>query len=125
MYWQVTVTEDLDRCEIEHIDPDMVRQAQAQLLDELAASQLAELFQALGDATRVRIISALWVGELCVCDLAATLGMSQSAISHQLRLLRQLHLVKRRKEGQIVYYALDDEHVSSLFGEGLDHVRHG
>lgn len=121
----MTMTQDLDRCEIEYVDQDMVRQAQAQLLDELAASQLAELFQALGDATRVRIISALWVGELCVCDLAATLGMSQSAISHQLRLLRQLHLVKRRKDGQMVYYALDDQHVAALFGEGLGHVRHG
>jgi ArsR family transcriptional regulator len=119
------MTQDIDRCEIEYVDQDMVRQAQAQLLDDLTATQLAELFQALGDATRVRIISALWVGELCVCDLAATLGMSQSAISHQLRVLRQLHLVKRRKAGQIVYYALDDQHVSALFGEGLDHVRHG
>jgi DNA-binding transcriptional ArsR family regulator len=119
------VTQDLDRCEIEYVDQDMVHQAQAQLLDKPTAGQLADLFQALGDATRVRMISALGVGELCVCDLAATLGMSQSAISHQLRLLRQLHLVKRRKAGQIVYYALDDEHVSALFGEGLDHVRHG
>ena len=64
-------------------------------------------------------------GELCVCDLAATLSMSQSAVSHQLRLLRQLHLVKNRKEGRSVYYTLDDEHVSLLFREGLEHVRHG
>jgi ArsR family transcriptional regulator len=94
------------------------------MLDVETSNRLAELFQALGDPTRVRMLSALWVGELCVCDLAATLGMSQSAISHQLRLLRQLRLVRRRKDGQIVYYALDDEHVSALFGEGLDHVRH-
>ena len=119
------MTEELDRCEIEYVNQDMVRQAQAQLLDSLTASRLAELFRALGDATRVRIISALSAGELCVCDLAATLSMSQSAISHQLRLLRQLHLVRRRREGQIVYFALDDEHVSTLFAEGLDHVRLG
>lgn len=116
---------DLDRCEIEYVDQRMVRQAQTQMVDTATARQLAAFFQALSDPTRVRIISALGVGELCVCDLAATLGMSQSAISHQLRLLRQLHLVRRRREGQIVYYALDDQHVSALFAEGLDHVRHG
>jgi len=116
---------DLERREIEHIDPDLVRHAQARLLDAQAAGRLAELFRALADPTRVRIVSALGASELCVCDIAATLDMSQSAISHQLRLLRQLHLVKRRKQGQMVYYALDDEHVSALFGQGLDHVRHG
>lgn len=115
---------DLDRCEVDAIHTPMVRQAQDQMLDETTANRLAELFQALADPTRVRILSALWVGELCVCDLAATLVMSQSAISHQLRTLRQLRLVKRRKVGQMVYYSLDDEHVSALFGEGLDHVRH-
>jgi DNA-binding transcriptional ArsR family regulator len=119
------MNEDLDHCAIEYVDQDKVRQAQAQLLDDPTATHLAEFFQALGDATRVRIVSALWVGELCVCDLAATLGMSQSAISHQLRVLRQLHLVRRRKEGQVVYYALDDQRVSALFRKGLDHVRHG
>jgi len=117
--------QDLDRCEVHSINEDMVRQAQAQLLDGLTATRLAEFFNALGDPTRVRIISALSAGELCVCDLAATLGMSQSAISHQLRLLRQLRLVKRRKAGQMAYYTLDDEHVSTLFHEGMDHVRHG
>ena len=116
---------DMDRCDVDLIHEDMVRQAQAQLLDELTATRLAELFKAISDPTRVRIISALSAGELCVCDLAATLGMSQSAISHQLRLLRQLRLVKRRKAGQMAYYSLDDEHVSTLFGEGMDHVRHG
>ena len=115
---------DFDRCEINVIHEPMVRQAQEQMLDEPTAARLAELFQALADLTRVRILSALLVGELCVCDLAATLAMSQSAISHQLRTLRQLRLVKRRKMGQMVYYSLDDEHVAALFGQGLDHVRH-
>jgi len=125
MYSLTTMIEDLDRCEINYIDEEMVRQAQAQLADETTAARLAEFFRALSDPTRVRILSALQAGELCVCDLAATLGMSQSAISHQLRLLRQLRLVKRRKAGQIAYYTLDDEHVSTLFREGADHVRHG
>ena len=114
-----------DRCEVDSINEDMVRQAQAQLVNGPKATRLAEFFKALSDPTRVRIISALSACELCVCDLAATLGMSQSAISHQLRLLRQLRLVKRRKAGQIAYYTLDDEHVSTLFREGMDHVRHG
>jgi DNA-binding transcriptional ArsR family regulator len=114
-----------DRCEVYSINEDMVRQAQAQLLNGPTATRLAGFFKALSDPTRVRIISALSAGELCVCDLAATLRMSQSAISHQLRLLRQLRLVKRRKAGQMAYYTLDDEHVSTLFHEGMDHVRHG
>jgi ArsR family transcriptional regulator len=114
-----------DRCEVKRIDEDMVQQAQAQLVDGLTATHLAGFFKALSDPTRVRIISALSVGELCVCDIAATLGMSQSAISHQLRSLRQLRLVKRRKDGQMVYYTLDDDHVSNLFREGMDHLKHG
>jgi ArsR family transcriptional regulator len=116
---------DPDRCEVYSIDENMVLQAQAQLVNGPTATRLAGFFKALSDPTRVRIISALSAGELCVCDLATTLGMSQSAISHQLRLLRQLRLVKRRKAGQMAYYTLDDEHVSTLFHEGMDHVRHG
>ncbi|GIV64489.1 MAG: hypothetical protein KatS3mg045_1828 [Bellilinea sp.] len=72
----------------------------------------------------MRLISALLAGELCVHDLAAALGMSQSAVSHQLRLLRSLNLVRYRKEGRVVYYSLDDEHVEHLFRMGLDHIRH-
>jgi len=114
-----------DRCEIYHVDEAMVQKAQAQLLDGLTSTHLAEFFGALADPTRVRILSALTAGEMCVCDLAATLGMTQSAISHQLRTLRQLRLIKHRKAGRMVYYTLDDEHVSLLFQEGLDHVKHG
>ena len=114
----------MDSCEVRYIEESRVRQAQQQLVDGLTATQLAGFFDALSDPTRVRIISALSAGELCVCDIAATLGMTQSAISHQLRLLRQLRLVKRRKAGQMVYYALDDEHISNLFSQGMDHVLH-
>lgn len=114
-----------DYCEVKYIEEPRVRQAQQQLLDGLTARQLADLFDALSDPTRVRIISALSAGELCVCDIAATLGMTQSAISHQLRLLRQLRLVRWRKAGQMVYYSLDDEHISTLFRQGMDHVLHG
>jgi ArsR family transcriptional regulator len=94
-------------------------------VDTDTAARIAEFFSALSDPTRVRIVSALSSGELCVGDLSAALGMSSSAISHQLRLLRQLRLVRRRREGQLVYYGLDDEHVVALFEQGTQHVRHG
>ena len=97
---------------------------QQQLVDELTAARLAETFQALADPTRIRLISALMETELCVCDLSAVLGMSQSAVSHQLRSLRDLRLVKHRKQGRIVYYALDDQHIRDLFQRGRDHVVH-
>jgi ArsR family transcriptional regulator len=103
---------------------DKVQHAQAQLLDGSSTLRLAELFKALSDPTRVRILSALAAGELCVCDIAAALDMTQSAISHQLRVLRQLRLVRRRKAGQMAFYTLDDEHVSDLFRQSLEHVLH-
>jgi ArsR family transcriptional regulator len=86
---------------------------------------LAETFKALSDPSRVRIVSLLASAELCVCDLAAALGMSQSAVSHQLRTLRDLRLVRWRRDGRQIFYALDDEHVAELFQMGLDHVLHG
>jgi ArsR family transcriptional regulator len=111
-------------CEDRYIDEDKVRQAQEHLIDGLAATRLAEVFKALSDPSRVRIISALSQTELCVYDLSTTLGMSQSAVSHQLRSLRELHLVRYRKEGRHVYYELDDEHIRDLFQRGLEHVEH-
>ncbi len=90
--------------------------------EDLAA--LSELFKSLADNTRVRILAALQTEELCVCDLAALLDMSQSAVSHQLRLLRGAHLVRFRRDGKNVFYSLDDQHVSALFKQGLEHVRH-
>ena len=85
---------------------------------------LAQIFKALSDPTRVRIISALSQNELCVHELAACLGMSQSATSHQLHTLREMRLVRSRKEGRHVYYTLDDEHIHDLFRQGLEHVEH-
>jgi DNA-binding transcriptional ArsR family regulator len=94
------------------------------LVAPATAEQLAQVFRALADPTRVRIVSALAGAELCVGDLAAVLGMSISAVSHQLRLLRELRVVCKRREGKHIYYALDDEHVSDLFERGLEHVQH-
>lgn len=113
-----------DRCEETYIDEDRVRAVAPHIVDGLTATRLADIFKALSDPTRLRIISALSQAELCVCDLAASLGMSQSAISHQLRLLRSLRLVRGAKRGRMVYYSLDDDHVDVLFRNGMEHVRH-
>ncbi|MGI6344232.1 MAG: ArsR/SmtB family transcription factor [Bacillota bacterium] len=114
----------LDSCEeyAPHMGP--VEQARQALLPEEEVDRLAAIFKALGDPTRVRIIQVLSSAELCVCDLAEVLGMSQSAISHQLRVLRNLHIVKNRREGKEVFYSLDDEHVLQLLRQALDHIRH-
>lgn len=112
------------RCAETIIDEQKVRAAEQVLLDGLAATHLADIFKALADPTRIRIISILAETELCVCDLAATLGMTQSAVSHQLRLMSAMRVVKSRKAGRMVYYTLDDEHIHDLFQRGLAHVQH-
>lgn len=94
-------------------------------LDEMTAAQMAALFGALSDTSRVRIIGALTGGELSVGELAGLVGISHSAVSHHMRHLRQMLLVRARKEGRYVYYSLDDEHVRDLFRCGLEHVQHG
>jgi DNA-binding transcriptional ArsR family regulator len=114
----------MDECEGQFVDKEKVKQAQTHLIDGPLAVRVAQLFKALSDPSRARIISALTHTELCVHDLAATLGMSQSAVSHQLRWLREIHLVRYRKEGRHVYYQLDDEHIFELFRSGLEHVAH-
>jgi len=95
------------------------------LLKEQTSIHLADLFSALSDPTRLRIISILLDGEMNVGEIAAQLEMTESAVSHQLRGLRQMRLVSSRKNGRQVYYALDDDHVAKLYGMGLDHVAHG
>ena len=91
--------------------------------DESGIQLLADTFRILGDATRVRIVFALSREELCVCDLAKLVGASQSAVSHSLRVLRQLRIVRYRRAGKIAYYSLDDDHVAKLIRDGVDHVR--
>lgn len=115
----------LDRCDVDIIHEDLVHAAQPDLVDGLTATHMAQIFQALSDPTRVRLISSLFSTELCVCDIAAILGMTQSAVSHQLRVLRDQRLVKARKEGRVVYYTLDDEHIKDLMNRTLEHIRHG
>jgi DNA-binding transcriptional ArsR family regulator len=113
-----------DRCEVTIIHDEIVEQVQRSLLPHEQIIDLASLFQALSEPTRVRIIHILIQEEMCVCDIAAVLEMNQSAISHQLRFLRNLHLIKWRKVGKMVYYSIDDEHILTLFETGLSHISH-
>jgi ArsR family transcriptional regulator len=113
-----------DQCSTTYIDEERVQEVLPLLVEDSTAELLAETFKALSDPTRVRMVSLLADAELCVCDLAAVLGMSQSAVSHQLRTLRDLRLVRRRRDGRQIFYALDDEHVADLFRRGLEHVAH-
>lgn len=95
------------------------------MVDDESAGQLAELFKALSDPTRVKLIGAMLQQELCVHDLSVLLGMGQSAVSHQLRYLRNLRIVKRRKSGKTVFYSLDDAHIEEIFMLTLQHLKHG
>ncbi len=114
---------DNGACEVVCVHPDRVRAARNSLPQEETVNALAEAFRTLSDPTRIRIIAALSKHNLCVCDLANMLGLTGSAVSHQLRLLRGQRLVTYRKEGKIAYYTLDDEHIGNLLDEGLRHVR--
>lgn len=104
---------------------DVLASTHRTLLDEQTAARLAELFRAFSDPSRIRIISALSAEEMNVGSLAEVVGLSESAVSHQLRVLRQMRLVRARKDGRQVFYTLDDDHVSDLYRRGLDHVLYG
>ena len=121
---EITSSNSREQCEVTIIHEDIVSEMQKKQLPVEKGNDLAVLFQALSDPTRLRIIYALMQSELCVCDLAAILEMSQSSISHQLRNLRALRLVKNRKVGRMVYYSINDEHVFSLIEIGLQHISH-
>jgi len=112
-----------DICEVRTIDKKKVQSIGQSMLTDNEAHRLSETFSVLADPTRTKMIFALSKEELCVCDIAAILGMSVSAVSHQLRILRNMRLVKFRKEAKMVYYSLDDDHIERLFNEGLKHVR--
>ena len=111
-----------DRCDVFVADAAKVAAVRAGMLPSRDVELLAETFRVLGDPTRVRILDALSRAELCVCDVATLLGISESAVSHQLRLLRGMRLVRPRRDGRMVYYSLDDQHITSLFAQGLGHV---
>ncbi|HHV60876.1 MAG TPA: helix-turn-helix transcriptional regulator [Clostridiaceae bacterium] len=112
----------VEKCDVSVIHNETIRQVKNKMPKEEKLYDLAELFKVFGDTTRIKIIQVLFVSEMCVCDIAALLNMTQSAISHQLRVLKQTRLVKYRKEGKVVYYSLDDDHIKNIFDQGLLHI---
>lgn len=106
-------------------NPESVAHARTKMPDEETMSDLSDFFKNFGDSTRIKIVSALIAGELCVADIAEVLEMSDSAISHQLRILRQAKIVRSRRSGKQMYYSIDDEHVAILYSLGLEHIREG
>lgn len=111
-------------CSCTMIHEDIVKKVKSKMPQEEILYDLAELFKVFGDTTRTKILYALFEEEMCVCDIAALLGMTQSSISHQLRVLKSARLVKHRKEGKVVYYSLDDEHIKNIFDQGFSHISH-
>ncbi len=116
-------TEDDALCSCTLVHEDVVRQVRAELSSDEQLKKTADLFKAVSDPTRLKIVNALILSEMCVCDIAALLDMAQPAISHHLKVLRQLQLVAHRRDGKIVYYRLDDEHIQKLFYQGLLHTQ--
>ena len=103
-------------------DGGLLEKVQGDMPDEESLYDLAELFKVFGDTTRIRILYVLFESEMCVCDIAEILNMTQSAISHQLRVLKQARLVRNRREGKQIYYFLADDHVRTIIGQGMDHI---
>ncbi|SMD05857.1 transcriptional regulator, ArsR family [Desulfocicer vacuolatum DSM 3385] len=112
-----------DICQIQCVHPEAVDRVKDKMPSQDILMNLADFFKVFGDHTRIRILTALYREELCVCDLVEVLGMNQSAVSHQLRVLRGAKVVKFRKQGKMVYYSLDDDHVRELLRDGMDHIQ--
>lgn len=110
-------------CEVTTIHKELIEEVKKKMEDDELLYDLGDFFKLLGDSTRIKILNVLFCSEMCVCDIAVILGMTQSAISHQLRVLKQGRLVKHRKEGKVVYYSLDDEHVKHIVEQGLHHIK--
>ena len=111
-------------CDCEMIHQELVEDTRKHMQEEGEYTALATLFKMFGDGTRVKILHALELNEMCVCDLAALLGVTKSAVSHQLKALRLSNLVKSRREGQVVFYSLADDHVKDILDIGFDHIHH-
>ncbi len=110
------------KCDCTIIHEEVIERAGRKMPPEENLYNLAELFKVFGDSTRIKIIWALFEEEMCVCDIACLLNLTQSATSHQLRVLKQARLVKPRREGKNIYYSLDDEHIEEIFNQGLNHI---
>ncbi len=116
--------ENISTCDDFCIHEEVVQRAKQNMLKEEIVYDLADLFKVLGDSTRIKILRAISLEEMCVCDIASLFAISQSAISHQLRTLKNARLVKSRRDGKNIYYALDDEHVDLIINQGLEHILH-
>ncbi len=114
-----------DRFEAPCVHEEAVAHSRSRMPDDGLLGELGEFFKTFGDSTRIRIVSALIGGELCVCDIAAALDMTVSAVSHQLRVLRQAKIVRTRRDGKQIYYSIEDQHVGILYSVALDHLREG
>ena len=116
--------EEMEHCEVshDHVHEDKIKELKNGMPDEDKLYDLAELFKCFGDSTRIRILFALFESEMCVCDIASTLDMTQSAVSHQLKILKQARLIDFRREGKSVIYKLADAHVSSIISGGIEHI---
>lgn len=112
----------VERCDFIHAHSDIVDSVNAIMPEEEILYDLAELFKVFGDSTRIKILYVLFEAEMCVCDIAQILNMTQSAISHQLRVLKQSHLVKCRRSGKTVFYSLADQHVRTIIDQGMEHI---
>ncbi|MPW27139.1 metalloregulator ArsR/SmtB family transcription factor [Alkalibaculum sp. M08DMB] len=110
------------RCDCNVIHQDIIDNVSSKMPEEKKALKLADFFKVFGDGTRIKILYALFNSEMCVCDISSLLNMNQSAISHQLRILKQARLIKNRKDGKVVYYSLDDEHVAQILNDGVNHI---
>lgn len=115
--------EHAESCEYIHIHEDIVEKVNAQMPAEDDLDDLADFFKIFGDTTRIKMLYVLLCSEMCVCDLAQILNMTQSAISHQLRALKQMDLVKSRRDGKTIFYSLSDGHIKTILSQGLDHIQ--
>ncbi len=114
--------EEVEKCDFICVHEDIVKQVNERMPEEEKLFDLAEFFKIFGDTTRIRMLYVLMCSEMCVCDLAQLLDMTQSAISHQLRILKQMDLVKSRREGKSVFYSLADGHIKTILSQGLEHI---
>ena len=113
---------EIDKCEFMHIHDDVVDKVNESMPDEESLYDLADFFKVFADSTRIKILYALLQTEMCVCDIANVLNASQSAISHQLRLLKQMKLVKFRRDGKTIFYSLSDNHIENILNQGMEHI---
>ncbi len=118
----MAMEQDVERCEYMYVHQDVVNKVKQEMPQDETLYDLAELFKVFGDSTRIKILYALFEAELCVCDIAQLLSVSQTAVSHQLRVLKNNKLVKFRKEGKNVFYSLADDHVRRIINQGIEHV---